>query len=205
MKPRKDSLADALKALLAQANEKDILIKDILSKLVGKGQAALLIIFSLPFCQPIQIPGFSIPFGIMIAFIGLRIAFGRRIWIPQWILNRKISSRVLKKIVDITIKIINKLRFLVSTRLVGLVKNHSLRLMHGLTVAVLGFILAIPLPIPLTNLLAAFPILAFGLGMLEEDGVAIIIAYFLSLVCFAFVGILIWLGKAGLTALASSL
>jgi hypothetical protein len=56
-----------------------------------------MLLFSLPFCQPIQIPGFSTPFGILLAFIGLRIAFGHRVWFPKKLLEKKISYRVLKK------------------------------------------------------------------------------------------------------------
>lgn len=197
MKIRRNSLAERLNHLLSLAQTQDVSVKFVIDTLAGKGQAVLLILFSLPFCQPIQIPGFSTPFGILLAFIGLRIAFGHRAWFPKMLLEKKISYRILKKIASIAIKITEKLQFLISTRWEWLIKNPFLHVTHGLTITVLALLLALPLPIPFTNLLAAYPILAFGLGILEDDGLMISIGYLLSLLCFSVFIALIWFGKEG--------
>lgn len=201
MKNRRNSLAERLNHLLNQAQAQELPVSTVVDALAGKGQAVLMILFSLPFCQPIQIPGFSTPFGVLLAFIGLRIAFGHRIWIPERLLKKKISYRALKKISSVAIKITEKLSFLVSTRIVWLVKNPSLRIVHGVTIAVLSILLALPLPVPFTNLLAAYPILAFGLGILEDDGLMIAIGYLLTIFCFSFFVALIWFGKEGFSML----
>lgn len=201
MGKRRNSLAEQLNVLLKQANKEAITVKAVIDTLAGKGQAALLILLSLPFCQPIQIPGFSTPFGIVLAFIGLRIAFGRHVWIPKMILDKKISYSTLNRISSIAIKITEKLRFFTSTRIVWLVQNHSLHIFHGLTIALLSMILALPLPIPFSNLFAAFPILAFGFGIVEDDGLMIILAYILTVICFSFFTVLIWFGKEGFSLL----
>ena len=205
MKKRRNSLAERLNYLLNQAQEQDISIKTIIDTLAGRGQAVLLILFSLPFCQPIQIPGFSTPFGIVLLFIGLRIAFRHRAWLPKGLLEKKISYRIFKKIASITIKITEKLRFLISTRWIWLVHNPSLHIAHGLTIAMLAILLALPLPIPLTNLLAAYPISAFGLAILEDDGLMIVIAYLLALLCFAVFITLVWFSKEGVSLLFNHL
>lgn len=178
-----NSLEKQLDRLLKLSETQDLSIQTILNTLAGRGHAILLILFSLPFCQPIQIPGFSTIFGIVLGFIGLRIAFGHRAWLPQKILEKKIAHTTLKKAAAFTIKIVGKLQFLISTRWTWLVQNHLLRVVHGLTIAFLSLILALPLPIPFTNLLAASPILAFGLAMLEDDGVFIVVAYLLTFLC----------------------
>ncbi|MDP1879414.1 MAG: exopolysaccharide biosynthesis protein [Parachlamydiaceae bacterium] len=195
-KNKRNSLAERLNRLLNLAKKKEVTLKVVMDMLSGKGQAVLLILFSLPFCQPIQIPGFSTPFGIILAFIGLRIAFGHRAWFPKTLLDRKIPYHVLKKIASIAIKITDKLKFLISTRLVWLVQKPILHILHGLTITFLAIFLSLPLPIPFTNLLAAFPLLAFGLGLLEDDGLMIIIGYLLAFLCFFSFVALIWLGKA---------
>ena len=183
--------------LLSSANEKAVSLREVLHVLAGRGQAVLLILFSLPFCQPIQIPGFSTPFGVLLSFIGLRIAFGHRVWLPKTILERKISFKTLKKISEIAVKITNKLKFLISTRLTWLLTNPILHVIHGLMIALLGVLLALPIPFPLTNFFTAYPILAFGLAFLEDDGVMIIVAYVLSIICLIFFASLIWFGKEG--------
>lgn len=201
MKIRRNSLAERLSHLLNLAQTQDVSVKVVIDTLAGKGQAVLLILFSLPFCQPIQIPGFSTPFGIILAFIGLRIAFGHRAWFPKVLLEKKIPYKALKNIASIAIKITDKLRFLISTRLVWLVQNPSLSIAHGVTISVLATLLALPLPIPLTNLLAAYPILAFGLGILEDDGLMIAIGYLLAIFSFSLFVALIWFGKEGILML----
>lgn len=180
MSMRRNSLALQLNRLLDLAKTEDITIRTVIQVLAGRGQAILIILFSLPFCLPIQIPGLSTPFGLLIAIIGLRIAFGHRVWIPRKLLDEKIAYNQLEKIASVSIKLTNKLRYLISTRLTWLVKYPAARVIHGLTITFLGLFLALPLPLPFTNLLAAFPLLAFGLALLEDDGVFIIIAYLLT-------------------------
>lgn len=194
---RSNSLAEQLNYLLIHAQEKGISVKDCLEILAGKGQAILLILLSLPFCQPIQIPGFSTPFGIVLSFIGLRIAFGNHAWFPKALLEKKIPYKIFKKAASIAIKITDKLRFLISTRWTWLVKNPLLRMVNGLVICLLAILMALPLPIPFTNLLAAYPILAFGLALLEDDGVMIAIGYALTIFCFSFFVALAWFGKEG--------
>lgn len=203
MKAQRNSLAERLNHLLDQAQAQDIPVKVVIDTLAGKGQAVLLILFSLPFCQPIQIPGFSAPFGILLSFIGLRIAFGHRVWIPKMLLEKKIPYTTLKKIASIAITITDKLRFFVSTRLTWLVQNPSLHIIQGLTITVLAILLALPVPIPFTNLIAAYPLLAFGLGILEDDGLMIVIGFLLTLFCLSFFGTLFLFGKEGFVILLS--
>lgn len=201
MKIRKNNLADAFRNLLDQADGKDPTLETIIHTLSGRGFAALLILFSFPFCLPVTIPGFSTPFGLANAYIGLRLAFGRYTWLPQWIMQKKISYKALKKAAAIAISTTNKLRYFVSSRLVWLVQNPKLRILHGLVIAFLSLLLALPLPIPFSNMLAAFPLVFFGFAFLEDDGLLLIFAYLLTILCIVFFGLLIWFGKSGVTFL----
>lgn len=196
-----NSLVHDFKTLLDRTKGKSIQVTEILQALHGRGYALMLIIIALPFCLPVQIPGFSTPFGLILAFLGLRIAFGHRAWIPGFLLSKTISHEILEKIAAWTIKVTDKLRFLIRTRMVWIVRTPSLHILHGITIAVLAILLALPLPIPLTNILSALPIVLFGLGMLEDDGLMIIIAYILSFICFAFFILLFLLGQSGITYL----
>lgn len=202
-KERKNSLAIRLNILLAEAKGEDVPIELIINNLKGRGLAALLIIFVLPSCLPVQIPGLSTVFGIILFFIGLRVTFGYRSWIPQTLMNKTVPFHTLKKISEIAIQITNKLRFLTSTRMTYLVQNPVLRVMHGLAIAILSLLLALPIPIPFTNMLCAFPILAFGLALLEDDGVMIIVAYVLFFICLAVFASLLFFGNSFFSFLTS--
>jgi hypothetical protein len=195
MKKKINSLAQSLHHLLEEAKGQPVSVKLVLDTMSGKGQAALLILLALPFCQPIQIPGFSTPFGLILMFIGLRIAFGHRSWIPKKLLDMHISFHVIEKIGSAAIAITDKLSFFTSTRWAYFVDNPVLRIGHGLAIALLAFLLALPIPIPFTNLLAAYPILFFGLALLEDDGIMIVVAYILFYFCLGVFASLIFFGK----------
>ncbi|WP_195155554.1 exopolysaccharide biosynthesis protein [Candidatus Protochlamydia phocaeensis] len=198
-------LIGSLNALLAQANGRDIRVKSLLGALSGKGQPALLIIFSLPFCQPIPIPGVSTAFGLILSLIGFHMSLGRKMWLPNWLLEKELSYSFLKKVIVLSTTLINKLRFLVSTRMVWLVNSPVLSILHGLVISILSVLLALPIPIPLGNMFTASPILVFGLAILEEDGLAIMLAYALTVLSFLLLALAIWIGEEGIVALWPSL
>ncbi len=200
-----NSLREQLNQLLKVANGGPLTIRSIIDILAKRGQAVLLILLSLPFCLPIQIPGFSTPFGILLAFIGLRVAFGRHVWLPKIIQEKEISFATLKKIASFAISVTDKFQFLIRTRMVWLVKNPASKIMNGLTIFFLALFLSLPLPIPFSNMIAAVPILAFGLAILEDDGVFIIVAYFLTLMFFLAIFALFWFGKEWFIAMREHL
>lgn len=188
-----------LESLLKLSHQKDeISAREVFEILSCQGYATLLIICSLPFCLPIQIPGFSTPFGILLGFIGLRIAFAQHLWWPEWILTKTIKSKSFEVLIKKVIKVVEFLQKILKPRLVTLTQNSLFLRMHGLLVFVLAVLLSLPLPIPMTNMLAATPILFIGFGLLENDGVFILVGYCLAFLCFiAFWG-LFYLGKAQL-------
>lgn len=205
MKKKQNSLIQGIDNLMHQAASKNgLTLQELIEGLYGKGHAILVILFSLPFSIPITIPGFSTPFGLAIAFVGLRIAFGQKVWLPRSLLQAKISLHILEKVSKVAIKVVEKLKFLTATRLEILVNAPICNLIHGCVIAFLGLLLAVPLPIPFSNTLAALPLLAFGLGILDDDGVLIIVGYVLAGVCVGFFMALAWFGKASFNFLMRS-
>jgi hypothetical protein len=180
-----------------------IAVKRIFSILSGKGYAALLVILSLPFCIPIQIPGFSTPFGLALAFLGLRISFGKHLWWPKRVLDKELSSQKVGHLTEKTIIVFTKIQKILHPRFLVLIKNSLLHRLHGLLVFTLAIFLSLPLPIPMTNMLTALPIFCIGLGLLEDDGVMILIGYFLALVTLGLFSALFIFSKFHLTHIFS--
>ncbi|MDP1608463.1 MAG: exopolysaccharide biosynthesis protein [Chlamydiales bacterium] len=180
------TLEKGILLLRRKAKISPLSVAEILSLLSGKGRSLILIVLSIPFCQPIQIPGLSIPFGLAIAFIGLRIVFGKRIWLPKKLLAKKVSSSTFEKITDKTLILVRKLKSWIHPRLIGMCHSSFMEKVNGLIIFILGILLAFPLPIPLSNLTAAWSIFLVALGMLEDDGVFILIGYLVSLLTVGF-------------------
>ncbi len=180
-------LEESLAVLTQKSQGKSaISIGEILEVLPGKGRVLILIFLSLPFCQPLQIPGLSTPFGLMVAFIGFRITFGKRAWLPKSVLSKTIPSATIQKISQKCFKIMKKMTRLIHPRLKWLFEHKIMRIANGLLIVFLGIVLALPLPIPLTNLTAGWAIFLMSIGLLANDGVFILMGYFISLLIIAF-------------------
>ncbi len=163
-----------------------ISIGEILKILSSKGRVLILIFLSLPFCQPLQIPGLSIPFGLVIAFIGFRMAFGKRIWLPKNVLLKTVPSATIQKIAQNSLKILTKMKHWIHPRFRWINKHRPVHVCNGLLIVLLGIFLALPLPIPLTNLLAGWAILLLSIGLLEEDGAFLLASYLVTFITIVF-------------------
>ena len=172
-------------------------IAQLVQALEGKGHAAIMAILALPFCFPIQVPGLSTPFGIVLIFSGLRIAFAQAPWLPRWLLVREIPEKTAHGLLEGLRKLAGLAEKILHPRLTFLCRNPWLHRCHGLLVAFLAILLALPLPIPFSNLLAAVPILLISLALLEEDGAFLIAGYVAAVPCTAFFAALfLWGPKA---------
>lgn len=189
------SLKEEILHLREKSKLKRLSIGDIFKELPEKGRPLVLILLSLPFCQPIQIPGLSIPFGIAIAFIGLRMAFGKKIWLPKTLLKKTIPQKTLDRITHKILSLLKKIKKWIYPRLTWISQSRFIKKGNGLLIFLLGFFLALPLPIPLSNLLAAWSILLLSLGLLEDDGLFILASYFVILLSASILTILPFLLK----------
>jgi hypothetical protein len=112
--------------------------------------------------------GFSTPFGLAIALVGVQLVIGRqRPWLPMRARRRQLSMAMLDRVLGILARRTKwlskstKRRWepLIMPRLVG----------AGIVVLALG--LALPLPIPGSNLVFLIPLFVYAIGLLERDGV----------------------------------
>lgn len=161
-------------------------IGEVLHILSRKWQSLILLFLSLPFCQPFQIPGLSTPFGLAVAFIGLRMTFGKYAWLPKGILSKTINRKTLQNTTEKILWVVKKMKRWVHPRLVWICHYPALQIINGLLIFILGIFLALPLPIPFSNLMAAWSIFLIGLGLLEDDGFLVLIGYLISLFALAF-------------------
>jgi len=183
---KSSTLEEEIVLLQQEAKARPISIADILHTLSNKGRPLVLILLCLPFCQPLQIPGLSTPFGLAIAFFGFRMAFGNRIWLPKSILAKQIKTTTLEKITQKVLLLIKKTKRWIHPRICWLCRSPFMKIMNGVMIFLLGLLLALPLPIPLSNLAPAWSIFFIGIGTLEDDGIFILLGYLTFLLAIAF-------------------
>ncbi|HRD56148.1 MAG TPA: exopolysaccharide biosynthesis protein [Parachlamydiaceae bacterium] len=180
------TIEEDLLLLQQKGKDKNLSIEEILAILSEKGPVLMILFLSLPFCQPIQIPGFSTPFGLLVAFFGLKIAFGKGMWLPKKLLEKRVNPATLQKITESCLWFLQKVRRWIHPRLIFICHNPIFEISHGVLIFFLGIFLALPLPIPFSNLIAAWSIFFMGIGLLEDDGVFVIISYIFSFITLLF-------------------
>jgi len=198
-----ERISDALRRLLREANGQAMTVREMVGILHGRGLQFVVIVLCLPFLAPVTIPGISIPFGLAIALSGLRIAFGHRPWLPEFILNHRISFPVLEKMVHFGCAIYEKVEKVIRARLCILLDGPGMGMMIGLAIALAGIFLSLPIPppFPLTNTIPGFAIICLSLGLMERDGGLILCGYVLTVIAAIYVGMIGFLGKAGVDQL----
>lgn len=184
MKHKPASLEQSIKHLLKKAHQQPISFKFLFETLSGKGRYLILLLLSLPFCQPIPLPGLSTIFGILIALIGISITMGRHVILPKAFLKRKVSHKAIESIAKKALWLVKKIKPLLHRRLELFVYQPAFRILNGVLIIFLGLFLALPIPIPLTNLIPGWIIFIMALGLLEDDGLMILIAYSILFLVF---------------------
>lgn len=194
-----ERISVALARLLVVADGRSLAIGQMVRILQGRGLHLIVILLCLPFLSPVSVPGISIPFGLAIAYSGLRIAFGREPWIPDWVLRRSLPPRVLQRVVAVGIRLHERLERIMRPRLI-IASSATGRTFAGLAIAIAGIFLSLPVPppFPLTNTIPSLAIILISLGLMERDGWLIIWGYVLIFIGTVYLAGIAFLGGAGI-------
>ncbi len=199
----KESLSMVLRHLLEVADGRALAVREMVEIMQGRGLQMMVILLCLPFLTPVTIPGISIPFGAAIFICGIRIAFGHKPWLPRFILDRKLSNHALERMVHYGCKFYGKVEKLVRPRMTYVLEGPGMLIIVGLTIALAGFLLSLPIPppFPFTNTIPGFAIILLSLGLMERDGGLIIGGYVLTTIGCIYILLIGFMGKAGVTHL----
>lgn len=197
-----DRLSAILTAIARDGNRQRISIGDLLQAMEHRAIGALMFIFAVPNAIPVP-PGVSAVLGAPLIFLSFQLMLGQRPWLPRVITDRSLSRQEFEKVVDLAAPWLARAERLMRPRLQQLASAPAKHVV-GLLCLILSVILF--LPIPLGNMLPAFTICVLALGVLERDGVWIIIGAILSVVAVAIVwGVVLALAWSALFVLSNVL
>ena len=183
-----------LEQLIDAFAERPVPLRDVLEVMQSRGYTVLLVLLSFPFCTPIPLPGFSAPFGLVIAIIGLRLALGQKPWLPARLLDTTLPAKFLPRVLTATRRLVRWLEVFLRPRRVEVLRWRPVRHGIGAMIFTCGVLLLLPLPIPFSNGLPAFTVLLLASATLEEDGHAAIAGAMMFVVTLAFFAVLFWGG-----------
>lgn len=170
--PPRVTFSQELRDLAERFAERPVRLGEILEASQGRGFNVLLVLIALPFLTPIPLPGFSLPFGLVVAVIGARLALGQKPWLPQKLLAHEMPPRLFSKLLKAASRVVKWLEFFLRPRLFWMNDHVVFRRVAGVLIALSGLFLLAPLPIPFTNSLPAATVLLLAAGALERDGLA---------------------------------
>lgn len=126
--------------------------------------------------------GLSTPFGLAIALVGAQLGVGRaNPWLPARMRKRRLAMTMLDRVLGLLARRTKWLARSTAHRWDGLIMPRLV----GLAVTLLGIGLALPLPIPGSNIVFILPILVYAVGLLERDGLWIAVAHVCTLIDLA--------------------
>jgi hypothetical protein len=181
-------LSTDLEMLHARVKGKSLTLDELKQLLNGRGSAMLLILLALPFCF-IAIPGLSTPFGIAICFIGACLVIGREPWLPRFIMHRRLSTIRLSQLLTGAVKMARQLEKFVRPRLAFLHTGPGMLQLIGLAIVIAGLGLMLPLPIPFSNHLPAWAVMLLAIGMMEKDGLFVLLGHLTAIVAWVFIAL----------------
>jgi hypothetical protein len=142
-----------------------------------------LFICALPEALPLPIAGLSAIIGTPLLLVSGQLVLGfHQPWLPSWIGNRSFKHRDFAKIVHKTLPYLNKVEKLIRPRC-KLIISRPIERFLGLVIFILAIV--ITLPIPFGNFLPAIAVVLISLGILEKDGMAIVVGLICASIVFA--------------------
>lgn len=147
--------------------------------------AALLALIAIPFV------GLSTPFGLAIAAVGVQMIAGLpRPWLPQRIRRRLVAMTTIDWLSQRLARWTKGVERIIRPRFTFMISG-PFWTFCGLGLLIQGLALALPLPIPGSNWVFVVPIIMYGIGLLESDGLLIMACHAITVVEIA-LGVWLW-------------
>lgn len=159
------------------------------------GFGLIVLFVCVPFLQPLPLAGLSSVLGVFIALQGVQLLRGRtEPHLPGWLARRSLEAATLLLLLGAARRFFALADRLTRPRWRALAANERA---VGAAMALCGALLALPFPIPLSNMICASPAALLALALLEEDGLIALLGWLgvLSMIAFH-IGLLL-LGAEG--------
>lgn len=173
------STSQILNDLAAQRDSGTLDVAGLLEAFGRRAFGALLLLAVMPAFIPLPF-GVGAISGPLVSLVGLQMLFGlRQPWLPARVRRYPIERERLARFNARAGSVLRKIERLCRPRLNGLATHPAAMAFCGAQLVVLGFLLA--LPIPLTNYPFGLLLVLYVLALIERDGALLLVAWVLGL------------------------
>lgn len=186
-----DSLSEKFKKIINKIPDKNLTLSEIVDLLGDDGLLLFAALLSVIFLIPVSIPGFSTVFGGIIFFIGISNFLNKSLWLPSSIKNKSFPSEKLRTALNKGLKWFYFLEKISKPHRFRLITcNKIASKINGFLILFGSILLMIPLGLmPFSNTLPALIILFLSIGIIQKDGIIILLGYFSVLGAFIYFGL----------------
>ncbi|MRX51960.1 exopolysaccharide biosynthesis protein [Paracoccus sp. S-4012] len=185
---RRWRLSDILTRLAEDTTRERVSVGDIVAAMPGRATAALLFLFAAPNAIPTP-PGTSALLGLPMVYLASQMMLRRQPWLPKLVAARSMRIEDFAALVGRAVPVLARAERMLRPRLLPLV-SPAAEVLIGAFCFLLALVVA--LPIPLGNMLPGFAVAILALGVLERDGVWVIVGTMLGLTSLLVVGGVVW-------------
>lgn len=197
------SLSQNFDDIMAKNQGDHISLGCVLEEVGDKGFGVLLVILSLPSALPVPAPGYSTPFGILLAILSIQMILMRQYPVlPRFAVSRQLGRATATKLFGAANAFLHRFEKVIHPRMRWIGKPVGRAALGWLTLLMSCLMI---LPIPLTNTLPAMVIFLVGVGLSEDDGLFAVASFVLGVLAVAFYAVMIFLiltlGMEGVTVI----
>lgn len=160
-------LSEELTALRESISEHGVTLGEMMDRLQGRAFMLFLILLSVPFCQPIPLPGLSVIFGLVVAFIGLRIALRMPPWLPERLRKIVVTGKIMDRLIGAATWLLKWIEKWSRPRSVEHLESSWTHSIYGVIIFSAGLLLI--LPPPFANFFPGITVLICAVAVMEND------------------------------------
>ncbi len=188
-----ESLGEKIELIIQKMPPSQVTLVEIMDIIGNDGLLLLTIFLSLIFLVPVSIPGVSTVFGSAILLVGVTRLFGRKLWLPEKIGKRTLSSDKLKDGFTKALKWFHRLEKVSKPhRFPSLVSSKMLAIVNNLAFILAAILLMMPFGlIPFSNTIPAVALIFLAIGMMQKDGISVLLGHLSNVAAIAYFSFLI--------------
>jgi hypothetical protein len=175
-----DTLSEKVKKIISKIPDKNLTLSEIVNLLGNDGLLLFAALLSIIFLIPVSIPGFSTVFGGIIFFTGISNLLNKSLWLPNTIKTKTFPAEKLRNALNKGLKWFHFLEKISKPHRISLlISNKIARKINSFSILFGSVLLMLPFGLmPFSNTLPAITILFLSVGILQKDGIIIILGYF---------------------------
>lgn len=190
-KDTEQTLSETLTAVSKSITGESVTLRQLF-ELIGEQSMLLFCMFLMvPFLLPVSIPGVSTVFSLVVMLAGVGVMLNRVPWLPGRLMNRSIATESLLPALEKGSRMMARIDRVIRPRMLALTHGATVNRFNGFMLFASGVLLIFPFGlVPFSNTLPALAVLFLCAGMIQRDGLFILLGYLMFVVTVVYFGAL---------------